>query len=59
MRGDPDLCFLERVGMPDITALSVEHGARGEGIVEMTDRCAHTHTHKNLNKNNLLSSQRT
>lgn len=49
MRADPDLCFLERVGMPDITALSAEHGARGEGIVEMTDRCAHTHTHKNLN----------
>uniref|UniRef100_A0A6Q2ZQK5 DNA helicase n=1 Tax=Esox lucius TaxID=8010 RepID=A0A6Q2ZQK5_ESOLU len=26
MRADPDLCFLERVGMPDVTALSAEQG---------------------------------
>uniref|UniRef100_A0A669AYM1 Chromodomain helicase DNA binding protein 6 n=1 Tax=Oreochromis niloticus TaxID=8128 RepID=A0A669AYM1_ORENI len=26
MRADPDLCFLERVGMPDVTALSSEQG---------------------------------
>lgn len=24
MRADPALCFLERVGMPDVTALTVE-----------------------------------
>uniref|UniRef100_A0AAX7UZB3 DNA helicase n=1 Tax=Astatotilapia calliptera TaxID=8154 RepID=A0AAX7UZB3_ASTCA len=29
MRADPDLCFLERVGMPDVTALSSEQ-AGGE-----------------------------
>ncbi|KAJ8344324.1 hypothetical protein SKAU_G00316530 [Synaphobranchus kaupii] len=26
MRADPHLCFLERVGMPDVTALSAEQG---------------------------------
>ncbi|KAJ8260376.1 hypothetical protein GJAV_G00181410 [Gymnothorax javanicus] len=26
MRADPQLCFLERVGMPDVTALSAEQG---------------------------------
>ncbi|XP_056607455.1 chromodomain-helicase-DNA-binding protein 6 isoform X3 [Triplophysa dalaica] len=26
MRADPALCFLERVGMPDVTALTVEQG---------------------------------
>ncbi|XP_035243439.1 chromodomain-helicase-DNA-binding protein 6 [Anguilla anguilla] len=26
MRADPSLCFLERVGMPDVTALSAEQG---------------------------------
>uniref|UniRef100_A0A8C6UFG1 DNA helicase n=1 Tax=Neogobius melanostomus TaxID=47308 RepID=A0A8C6UFG1_9GOBI len=26
MRADPELCFLERVGMPDVTALSAEQG---------------------------------
>ncbi|XP_051986264.1 chromodomain-helicase-DNA-binding protein 6-like [Xyrauchen texanus] len=26
MRADPELCFLERVGMPDVTALTVEQG---------------------------------
>lgn len=38
MRADPDLCFLERVGMPDVTALTAELGGRAEGTVEMTDR---------------------
>uniref|UniRef100_A0A8D0CYS4 Chromodomain helicase DNA binding protein 6 n=1 Tax=Sander lucioperca TaxID=283035 RepID=A0A8D0CYS4_SANLU len=33
MRADPDLCFLERVGMPDVTALSAEGG--GEGASDM------------------------
>ncbi|XP_024124936.1 chromodomain-helicase-DNA-binding protein 6 isoform X4 [Oryzias melastigma] len=36
MRADPDLCFLERVGMPDVTALSAEQGG-GEGSSEVTD----------------------
>uniref|UniRef100_A0A8C9Y9N6 Chromodomain helicase DNA binding protein 6 n=1 Tax=Sander lucioperca TaxID=283035 RepID=A0A8C9Y9N6_SANLU len=47
MRADPDLCFLERVGMPDVTALSAEGG--GEGASDMADRYntqhVHTHTH--------------
>ena len=37
MRADPDLCFLERVGMPDVTALSAEQGG-GEGAPDMADR---------------------
>uniref|UniRef100_A0A7N8YQS8 Chromodomain helicase DNA binding protein 6 n=1 Tax=Mastacembelus armatus TaxID=205130 RepID=A0A7N8YQS8_9TELE len=37
MRADPDLCFLERVGMPDVTALSAEQGG-GEGTSDMADR---------------------
>ncbi len=45
MRADPDLCFLERVGMPDVTALSAEQGG-GEGVPDMADRWSvHTHTH--------------
>ncbi|XP_061788444.1 chromodomain-helicase-DNA-binding protein 6 isoform X5 [Nerophis lumbriciformis] len=36
MRADPDLCFLERVGMPDVTALSVEMGG-GEASSDITD----------------------
>ncbi|XP_033939117.1 chromodomain-helicase-DNA-binding protein 6 isoform X3 [Pseudochaenichthys georgianus] len=36
MRADPDLCFLERVGMPDVTALSAEQGG-GEGPADMAD----------------------
>uniref|UniRef100_A0A8C3ADT1 Chromodomain helicase DNA binding protein 6 n=1 Tax=Cyclopterus lumpus TaxID=8103 RepID=A0A8C3ADT1_CYCLU len=45
MRADPDLCFLERVGMPDVTALSAEQGG-GDVGADMTDRwSAHTHTH--------------
>ncbi|XP_029906908.1 chromodomain-helicase-DNA-binding protein 6 isoform X2 [Myripristis murdjan] len=36
MRADPDLCFLERVGMPDVTALSAEQGGV-EGVSDMTD----------------------
>ncbi|XP_075316313.1 uncharacterized protein chd6 isoform X3 [Odontesthes bonariensis] len=36
MRADPDLCFLERVGMPDVTALSAEQGG-GEGAPDLTD----------------------
>lgn len=41
MRADPDLCFLERVGMPDVTALSAELGVRAEVVAEMTDRWNH------------------
>ena len=37
MRADPELCFLERVGMPDAMALSAEHTA-GEGGAEAADR---------------------
>nr|XP_057910318.1 chromodomain-helicase-DNA-binding protein 6 isoform X2 [Doryrhamphus excisus] len=36
MRADPDLCFLERVGMPDVTALCAEQGA-GEAASDITD----------------------
>uniref|UniRef100_UPI0037E89DC5 chromodomain-helicase-DNA-binding protein 6 isoform X2 n=1 Tax=Semicossyphus pulcher TaxID=241346 RepID=UPI0037E89DC5 len=36
MRADADLCFLERVGMPDVTALSAEQGG-GEGASDMAD----------------------
>ncbi|XP_026204373.1 chromodomain-helicase-DNA-binding protein 6 isoform X2 [Anabas testudineus] len=41
MRADPDLCFLERVGMPDVTALSAEQGG-GEGASDMTDSVCKT-----------------
>lgn len=37
MRADPDLCFLERVGMPDVTALSAEQGGV-EGSSDVTER---------------------
>ncbi|XP_060926010.1 chromodomain-helicase-DNA-binding protein 6 [Limanda limanda] len=36
MRADPELCFLERVGMPDVTALTAEQGG-GEGPADMAD----------------------
>ncbi|KAJ8400857.1 hypothetical protein AAFF_G00392110 [Aldrovandia affinis] len=36
MRADPDLCFLERVGMPDVTALSAEQGC-GDVAADITD----------------------
>ncbi|KAM7006205.1 LOW QUALITY PROTEIN: chromodomain-helicase-DNA-binding protein 6 [Tautogolabrus adspersus] len=36
MRADADLCFLERVGMPDVTALSAEQGG-GEGATDLAD----------------------
>uniref|UniRef100_A0A669D2Y8 Chromodomain helicase DNA binding protein 6 n=1 Tax=Oreochromis niloticus TaxID=8128 RepID=A0A669D2Y8_ORENI len=36
MRADPDLCFLERVGMPDVTALSSEQGG-GEVASDIAD----------------------
>ncbi|KAM9859273.1 chromodomain-helicase-DNA-binding protein 6 [Aulostomus maculatus] len=36
MRADADLCFLERVGMPDVTALSAEQ-AGGEVASDITD----------------------
>ncbi|KAI4878901.1 hypothetical protein NFI96_021724 [Prochilodus magdalenae] len=35
MRADPQLCFLERVGMPDVTALTAEQGA--EGVTDAPD----------------------
>uniref|UniRef100_A0A7N8Y009 Chromodomain helicase DNA binding protein 6 n=1 Tax=Mastacembelus armatus TaxID=205130 RepID=A0A7N8Y009_9TELE len=38
MRADPDLCFLERVGMPDVTALSAEQGG-GEDSHMSADLC--------------------
>ncbi|TDH13447.1 hypothetical protein EPR50_G00034810 [Perca flavescens] len=41
MRADPDLCFLERVGMPDVTALSAEQGG-GEGAPDMADSVCKT-----------------
>ncbi|XP_066519392.1 chromodomain-helicase-DNA-binding protein 6 isoform X2 [Hoplias malabaricus] len=34
MRADPGLCFLERVGMPDVTALTAE---QSEGTTDATD----------------------
>uniref|UniRef100_A0A8C7G3H4 Chromodomain helicase DNA binding protein 6 n=1 Tax=Oncorhynchus kisutch TaxID=8019 RepID=A0A8C7G3H4_ONCKI len=37
MRADPELCFLERVGMPDVTALSAEQSG-GEVMADLTDR---------------------
>uniref|UniRef100_A0A3B4AM20 Uncharacterized protein n=1 Tax=Periophthalmus magnuspinnatus TaxID=409849 RepID=A0A3B4AM20_9GOBI len=37
MRADPELCFLERVGMPDVTALSAEQGGV-EASGDATDR---------------------
>ncbi|XP_061542774.1 chromodomain-helicase-DNA-binding protein 6 isoform X3 [Phycodurus eques] len=36
MRADADLCFLERVGMPDVTALSAEQGG-GEVAADVAD----------------------
>ncbi|XP_045079922.1 chromodomain-helicase-DNA-binding protein 6-like isoform X3 [Coregonus clupeaformis] len=36
MRADPELCFLERVGMPDVTALSAEQSG-GEVVADLTD----------------------
>ncbi|KAK2915525.1 chromodomain-helicase-DNA-binding protein 6 isoform X2 [Channa argus] len=41
MRADPELCFLERVGMPDVTALSAEQGG-GEGAPDMADSVCKT-----------------
>ncbi|KAM9361231.1 chromodomain-helicase-DNA-binding protein 6 [Symphorus nematophorus] len=41
MRADPDLCFLERVGMPDVTALTAEQGG-GEGVPDMADSVCKT-----------------
>ncbi|XP_022060688.2 chromodomain-helicase-DNA-binding protein 6 isoform X1 [Acanthochromis polyacanthus] len=41
MRADPDLCFLERVGMPDVTALTAEQGG-GEVATDMADSICKT-----------------
>ncbi|XP_022614440.1 chromodomain-helicase-DNA-binding protein 6, partial [Seriola dumerili] len=41
MRADPELCFLERVGMPDVTALSAEQGG-GEVATDITDSVCKT-----------------
>ncbi|XP_066558180.1 chromodomain-helicase-DNA-binding protein 6-like isoform X1 [Amia ocellicauda] len=40
MRADPELCFLERVGMPDVTALTAEQGCGvgSECVADLTDR---------------------
>ncbi|XP_077385171.1 chromodomain-helicase-DNA-binding protein 6 isoform X2 [Festucalex cinctus] len=41
MRADAHLCFLERVGMPDVTALSAEQGAGGgEMAADVADNVA-------------------
>lgn len=57
MRADPDLCFLERVGRPDVTALSADQGGGGvagggggggvggEVIPDTVERCPHVHKH--------------
>lgn len=50
MRADPDLCFLEKVGRPDVTALSADQGGGGggggrEGIPDMVERYPHVHKH--------------
>ncbi|KAJ8259214.1 hypothetical protein COCON_G00182260 [Conger conger] len=37
MRADPQLCFLERVGMPDVTALSAEQGCGDVAADIITD----------------------
>uniref|UniRef100_A0A4W5NBN0 Uncharacterized protein n=2 Tax=Salmoninae TaxID=504568 RepID=A0A4W5NBN0_9TELE len=42
MRADPELCFLERVGMPDVTVLSAEQSG-GEVVADLTDRQETTH----------------
>ncbi|XP_076003529.1 chromodomain-helicase-DNA-binding protein 6 isoform X3 [Genypterus blacodes] len=41
MRADPDLCFLERVGMPDVTALTAEQGG-AEVTSDLTDSVSKT-----------------
>ncbi|XP_056259437.1 chromodomain-helicase-DNA-binding protein 6 isoform X2 [Seriola aureovittata] len=41
MRADPELCFLERVGMPDVTALSAEQGG-GEVATDIADSVCKT-----------------
>uniref|UniRef100_A0AAY4EVT2 DNA helicase n=1 Tax=Denticeps clupeoides TaxID=299321 RepID=A0AAY4EVT2_9TELE len=37
MRADPSLCFLERVGMPDVTELSAEQTGSEDGASSFTD----------------------
>uniref|UniRef100_A0A8C5HFC4 Chromodomain-helicase-DNA-binding protein 6-like n=1 Tax=Gouania willdenowi TaxID=441366 RepID=A0A8C5HFC4_GOUWI len=37
MRADPELCFLERVGIPDVNALTVEQTG-GEATTDITER---------------------
>nr|XP_043879334.1 chromodomain-helicase-DNA-binding protein 6 isoform X2 [Solea senegalensis] len=41
MRADPELCFLERVGMPDVTALSAEQEG-GEVASDMAENMCKT-----------------
>lgn len=53
MRADPDLCFLERVGMPDVTALSAEQGG-GEGVPDIADRYTQIYTYCTHTQNMLL-----
>ncbi|XP_047438274.1 chromodomain-helicase-DNA-binding protein 6 isoform X2 [Mugil cephalus] len=50
MRADPDLCFLERVGMPDVTALSAEQGG-GEVVTDMADSVCKTEEPKEDTEN--------
>ncbi|XP_036007904.1 chromodomain-helicase-DNA-binding protein 6 [Fundulus heteroclitus] len=47
MRADPDLCFLERVGMPDVTALSAEQGG-SEAAAELTESSCKTEEAKEM-----------
>lgn len=37
MRADPQLCFLERVGMPDVISLTAEQGC-AEVVTDVPDR---------------------
>uniref|UniRef100_A0AAX7U1F7 DNA helicase n=1 Tax=Astatotilapia calliptera TaxID=8154 RepID=A0AAX7U1F7_ASTCA len=54
MRADPDLCFLERVGMPDVTALSSEQ-AGGEVASDMLLFFVYLQTHPVCEGSNVLT----
>ncbi|XP_049590182.1 chromodomain-helicase-DNA-binding protein 6 isoform X3 [Syngnathus scovelli] len=48
MRADTDLCFLERVGMPDVTTLSTEQGG-GEPAANAADSIVKVDVSENVN----------
>ncbi|XP_029356969.1 chromodomain-helicase-DNA-binding protein 6 isoform X2 [Echeneis naucrates] len=50
MRADAELCFLERVGMPDVTALSAEQGG-GETASDIADSVCKTEEVKDDSEN--------